>query len=123
MRVVRRALRRGARLCVRGLRAHLLRRVRAARRRALPLLLRSAAPPQLNAPRRARYNQRPAQPPRLPRAAPACPDGKPLHAPRVRGAEKGAQKPSGECRRAGDACKVFRKIFRQKVGYPSGMMP
>lgn len=69
MRVVRRALRRGARLCVRGLRAHLLRRVRAARRRALPLLLRSAAPPQLNAPRRARYNQRPAQPPRTPRAA------------------------------------------------------
>lgn len=130
MRVVRRALRRGARLCVRGLRAHLLRRVRAARRRALPLLLRPAAPPQLNAPRRA-Y---------LPRAAPdttnaphsrpaclaprrACPGGKPLHAPRVRGAEKGAQKPSGECRRAGVACKVFRKIFRQKVGYPSGMMP
>ena len=61
MRVVRRALRRGARLCVRGLRARLLRRVRAARRRALPLLLRSAAPPQLNAPRRARYNQRPAR--------------------------------------------------------------
>ena len=53
----------------------------------------------------------------------ACPGGKPLHAPRVRGAEKGAQKPSGECRRAGVACKVFRKIFRQKVGYPSGMMP
>ena len=53
----------------------------------------------------------------------ACPGGKPLHAPRVRGAEKGAQKPSGECRRAGDACKVVRKIFRQKVGYPSGMMP
>ena len=53
----------------------------------------------------------------------ACPDGKPMHAPRVRGAEKGAQKPSGECRRAGVACKVFRKIFRQKVGYPSGMMP
>lgn len=105
MRVLRRTLRRGARLCVRGLRAHLLRRVRAVRRRALPLLLRSAAPPQLNAPRR------------------ACPDGKLLPAPRVRGAEKGAQKPSGECRRAGVACKVYRKIFRQKVGYPSGMMP
>ena len=86
MRVVRRALRRGARLCVRGLRAHLLRRVRAARRRALPPLLRTAAAPQLNAPRRAYLpraapdttnapHSRPARPaPRLPRRkAPARP--------------------------------------------------
>lgn len=78
MRVLRRALRRGARLCVRGLRAHLLRRVRAARRRALPLLLRSAAPPQLNAPRRAYLPRAAPDTTNAPHSRPACLAPRPL---------------------------------------------
>lgn len=90
MRVLRRALRRGARLCVRGLRARLLRRVRAARRRALPLLLRSAAPPQLNAPRRA-YLPR-AAPDTTERPAPRLPPAESPCTPRARAGRKKARK-------------------------------